>query len=121
MINNNEYFDILQKLFEKFKNSNKFLIKCNLFKIVIFEGEVILLDFEHFYEYGFEFEYEFDEDEEIDLIRNIIFQIELIMKAYYKELRQYLFTEKLTENNDTLIIKFDKSETNFKILKYNER
>ena len=35
---NNEYFDILQKLFEEFKNSNKFLVKCNLFKIVIFEG-----------------------------------------------------------------------------------
>ena len=119
---NNEYFDILQKLFEKFKNSNKFLTKCNLFKIIIFEGEVILLDFEHLYEYSFEFEYEFDEDEETDLIRNIIFQIELIMKAYYKELKQYLFTtEKLTENNNTLIIKFDKSETNFKILKYNER
>lgn len=115
-MNNNEYFNIFQKLFEKFKNSNKFLDKCNLFKIVIFEGEVVLLDFEYLYEYDVKFIYEFDDDERRDLIRNLKFQIELIMKAYYKELKQYLFSEKLTENNDTLIIKFDKSKTNFKII-----
>lgn len=115
MYNNNEYFDILQKLFEDFKNSNKFLVKCNLFKIVIFQGEVILLDFEHLYEYDCEFMYEFDDDERRDLIRNIIFQIKLIMKAYYKELKQYVFREKLTK--DTYTIKFNKSlETNFKII-----
>lgn len=115
-MNNNEYFNILQKLFEKFKNSNKFLVKCNMFKIVIFEGEVILLDFEYLYEYDCKFEYEFDDDERRDLIQNIKFQIELIIKAYYKELKQYLFTKKLTENNDTLMVKFDKSEINFKII-----